>query len=285
MRPERTKLLYLAPALAWIFAMVLFPLFYTIGISFFNYTLGGETEFNYGLNYLTAVQDYRFWNGLKVSAVFTVVVVSIEFLLGLGLALLLSGRMRGRRTLRLIMLMPLFACPIAVGYLYLMIFHQRGPVNAFLSLLGFVQMPNWLGDPSLTLFTVGFVDVWGWTSFMFLILLAAIESLPVELYEAAQIDGASGWLKFRKLTFPMLIPAILIALALRITDAFKIFDIFVGLTKGGPGISTEVYSMYVYRVTLEYFKFGYSGALSVIFLLIMMAAINVLFLFRRLRKW
>ena len=284
MRPERAKLLYLAPALAWILAMVLFPLLYTIGISFFDYTLGAETEFDYGLNYVRAVQDYRFWNGLRVSAVFTVVVVSIEFLLGLGLALLFSGRMRGRRAFRLIMLLPLFACPIAVGYLYLMLFHQRGPVNAFFGLLGFVP-PNWLGDPSITLFTVAFVDIWEWTAFMFLILLAAIESLPVELHEAAQIDGASGWLRFRKLTFPMLVPTILIALTLRITDAFKIFDIFVGLTKGGPGTSTEVYSMYVFRVTLEYFKFGYSGALSVIFLLIMIVSINVLFLFRRLRKW
>lgn len=284
MNQERIKLFFIIPALGWILAMIIFPLGYTIVISFFDYTLGAAMKFNYGLNFVKAVQDYRFWNGLQVSTAFTLIAVPIEFFLGLGLAMLLSGPIKGRRALRLIMLLALFACPIAIGYLFLMIFHASGPINVLLKSLSIVP-PNWLGDPNVALLTVISVDVWEWTPFMFLVLLASLQSLPVEVFEAAKIDGASGWLTFRKLTFPMLIPSILIALTLRITDAFKIFDIFVGLTKGGPGTSTEVYAMYTFRVALEYFKFGYAGALSLIFLLIMIIAINVLFLFRRLRKW
>jgi len=284
MNQERVKLLFILPALIWIFSMIVFPLGYTIGISFYDYTLGSPIKFNYGLNYVRAIEDYRFWNGLQLSTIFTIIVVTIEFFLGLGLALLLSGPMRGRRALRLIMLLALFACPIAVGYLYLMLFHARGPIDMLVKAFGLAP-PNWLGDPNVALLTVAAVDIWEWTPFMFLVLLAGLQSLPIEPFEAARIDAASGWLTFRKLTFPMLIPTILIALTLRITDAFKIFDIFVGLTKGGPGTSTEVYSMYTYRVALQYFKFGYAAALSLIFLVVMNIAIILFFNLRRLRKW
>jgi multiple sugar transport system permease protein len=256
--------------------MVIFPLTYTIIISFFDYTLGKPLRFNYGLNFLKLASDYRFFNGLKLSFIFVAIVVTVEFLLGLGLAVILSGKIRGRRLIRLIMLMPMFACPIAVGYLNLMLLSRSGPITSFLNSIG-ITAPNFLGDPKIALYSVAAVDIWEWTPFMFLVLLAGLESLPVEPFEAARVDGASDWMIFKRLTLPMLTPTILIALVLRLTDAFKVFDIFVGLTKGGPGTSTEIYAMYTFRVALEYFKFGYAAAMSLVFLVMMMIIVNVMF--------
>ncbi len=280
---SRVKYLFVLPGILWVFFFTIFPLLYSLRLSFHRARLGQAQEFVGLDNYLRAFDDYRFWNSLGVTLLFVVASVTLTVLLGLGLALLFNREMRGQRIFRSIFTLPLFTSAVAVGYLGLTIFHEEvGPVNTVLRTLGMVNAPQWFSSVWLARLAIILVDVWIWTPFCFLVLLAGLQSLPEEVYEAAHLDTSSGWDLFRFITLPLLAPILLTVIILRLVETFKVLDIPFSMTSGGPGAATQTYSFYVYIVGLRNFNTGYASALAYILLLIMMV-IAIVF-FNRLRQ-
>ena len=210
--------------------------------------------------------DEQFLNALKNTIVFTVSAVTIEFLLGLGMALLLDRYIRRWNFLKTILMIPMMLPPIAVAITFKLIYQpQFGVLNELCSSLG-LPLQAWAGDVDLAMLSIMLADVWEWTPFIFLLMLAGLASLPDEPYEAAELDGASAWRKFWDLTLPFLKPVIAIALLLRVMDALRLFDIVFILTRGGPAGATETLSLYIFKVTFRFVDVGYAAAISLFML-------------------
>jgi multiple sugar transport system permease protein len=221
--------------------------------------------------------DGRFWQSLTNSLVFTVVSVVIELILGMGIALVLNTAFRGRGVVRTIAILP-WALPTAlIALAWTWIFNdQFGVVNDILIKLGLIQAGiNWLGDPTLAMVALIVADVWKATPFISILLLAGLQSIPSDLYEAYAIDGATPWQSFRQITLPLLMPQILIAALFRIAQSFGIFDLVAVMTGGGPAGATEMVSIYVYSTVMRYLDFGYGAALVVITFLVLIVSVWV----------
>jgi multiple sugar transport system permease protein len=248
---------FLLPGLVFLFAIDLVPLIYSAWISFYEWWLLRPRNIRFvGLgNYLRLATDPEFGRAVVVTTLFTVGAVAVEFLAGLGLALLFAQPMRFLRPLRVLLLLPLFIVPVVGATMWRVIFHpELGVLNYYLNLAGFGR-PAWLGDPTLALVSITLVDAWRTIPFMFLVLYAGLEMQPAELYEAAAVDGASRWQSFRHITVPLLTYIMLVALLIRGMDAFREFDIIFVLTAGGPGTATQTIQMLNYQV----FGLGHMG--------------------------
>lgn len=281
-RSDHTKFGFVMPAVIWILVFTIFPLLYALYTSFFSFRFGRINEFVGGANYVRLFTDSNLHNGLRVTVTFVLITVTIEMLLGFGLALLLNREMRGKNVLRAIMILPLFATPVAMGYLGITLFYEiNGPVNELIRALGGAAIP-WLSNPFWALVAIMIIDIWQWTPFVFLVSLAALQGLPSDLFEAAEVDGASGWQSFRRITLPLMTPILWLILLLRLIEAFKVFDIPTSLTLGGPGRATEVYSLFTYRTALRFFDHGYAAAQG--FLLLVIVSLIVTLLFGRIRS-
>lgn len=276
--PDRTKVFFLLPAVVWIILFTVFPLIYALYTSFYSFTTGGKRNQFVGLdNFARLLTDQNLHQGLRNTLVFVVATVTIEMLLGVALALLLNRETRGKNVFRAIMILPLFATPVAVGYLFItMYYEENGPFNSLVRFFGGSNIP-WLSDPSWAQVSVILVDIWQWTPFVFLVVLAALQGLPVDVYEAATVDGASGWQLFRRITLPLLRPTLWLILLLRLVEAFKVFDIPSSLTLGGPGQATKVYSMFVYETSRRFKNHGYGAAEGILLLVIVMLLVSLLF--------
>lgn len=280
---SRVKYLFVVPGIIWVLAFTIFPLLYSLRLSFVRSRLGQPQSFVGLKNFARAFSDYRFWDSLQVTLFFVVVSVTLTVLIGLGLALLFNREMRGQRVFRSLFTMPLFTAPIALGYLGLTIFHEEvGAVNTVLRALGMTNLPRWFSDVWLARLAIVLVDVWQWTPFCFLVILAGLQSLSEEIYEAARLDTSSGWDMFRYITLPLITPILFTVTILRLVETFKVLDIPFSMTSGGPGSATQTYSFYIYLTGLRNFNQGYASALAYI-LLIVMAAISIFF-FNRLRQ-
>lgn len=280
---DRMKWLFVGPGILWVLAFTIFPLLYSLRLSFYRARLGQAQTFVGLDNYARAFSDYRFWNSLEVTALFVVASVVLTVSLGLALAVLFNREIRGRRFFRSLFVMPLFVAPIALGYLGLTIFHEQvGAVNTVLRALGMVNLPSWFSNIWLARLAIVLVDVWQWTPFCFLVLLAGLQALPDEIYEAAVLDSSSGWDTFRYITLPLLSPVIFTVTILRMVEAFKMLDIPFSMTSGGPGAATQTLSFYIYLTGLRNFNAGYASALAYLLLLIMLI-ISFSF-FNRLRQ-
>ena len=245
--------------------------------------LGQPQTWNGLKNYARAFSDYRFWDTLEVTVMFVIASVVLTVAMGLGLALLFNRPMPGRRIFRSLFTMPMFAAPIALGYLGLTIFHEQvGAVATVLRALGMVNLPPWFSNVWLARLAILLVDIWQWTPFCFLVLLAGLQALPDEIYEAAVLDSSSPWDTFRYITLPLLTPVLFTVTMLRTVEAFKILDIPFAMTSGGPGAATQTYSFYIYLTGLRNFNAGYASALAYL-LLIFMVAIGIFF-FNRMRQ-
>jgi len=247
----------------WILALAIFPLLYSLYLSFTSRRLGGTTSHWVGLeNFSQAFSDARFIDALKFTAVFTAASVGIEMVLGFALALLLDSVTRARGTVRTIWTLPLFATPVAIAYLALTMFTESGGlINSALQGIGLGGV-HWLSNPRVAPLTLILLDVWQWTPFVVLILFAALQSIPTEISEAARVDCATTPQFIRTLVLPLLKPALLTVLFLRIADSVKMFDFAFALTGGGPGTSTEPASLYTFREALDNFRLGYGSALA-----------------------
>lgn len=271
------------PAIIGIWLVVGFPLLYAFYVSLHDYVLsrGGIKGLNPG-NYTQTFNDNLLVGATRNTIILTISVVVLEFLIGFGLALLLSNkRLRGRDLYLLVLLIPMLMPPITVGTIWRLLLHpELGIINYFLGLMGLPQ-PAWLGDPRLAMITIIIVDIWHETSFILLILLAGLTSLPDELYEAAMIDGANSGQQFRFITVPLMMPTILVAILIRMIAALKTYDLVYILTRGGPGIATETISYYIYRVAFVFLDMGKSSAMS--FLLLIVIVFLTLVLMRIMR--
>jgi multiple sugar transport system permease protein len=230
-------------------------------------------------NFARLLSDSQFHIGLWNTIVFTVAAVTTEFLLGLGLALLLDKYIRRLTFLKTMLMIPMMLPPIAVAITWKLIYEpQFGVLNEIMFQLG-LPLQAWAGDANLAMFSIIVADVWQWTPFIFLLMLAGLASLPQEPYEAAALDGASSWRQFWDLTIPFLKPVIAIALLLRAMDALRLFDLVFILTGGGPADRTKVLSLYIYQVAYRFVDPGYAAAIS-LFVLFVTIALSTWFIRR-----
>ncbi len=223
-------------------------------------------------NYARAFADDRFWNSTLHTMLYTVVTVPGSLLVGLGLALLANKPFRVKWPVRLGLLLP-WALPLVfAGLIFRWFFEYRtGVVNDWLMRLG-MDPPQWLSDPTLAFWAICIAIIWKASSFMALMLLAGLQSIPKSLYEAAEVDGAGIWQQFVQITLPMLRPAIFVALIFRTITAVQTFDIPYAMTGGGPGDATETLAMYIHKTTLDFLDFGYGSALAALMFVISMVA-------------
>jgi multiple sugar transport system permease protein len=252
---------YVAPALGLLGGVALFPLLYVIYLSFFRRLLIFDISKFVGLeNYRFLLQDERFWNALQNTAYFTGVSVSAQLLLGLGIALLLNRSFRGKDWVRALILVPWVIPTVVSARMWEWIYNPEFGILNFL--LG--AKINWLGTPGLALHAAIFADVWKTTPFVVILLLAGLQIIPRELYQAARVDGAGAWAAFRRITLPLLMPVLLVTLIFRMLDAWRVFDVIYVLTGGGPANTTETLSLYAYKMLFQTLQFGYGSALSVV---------------------
>lgn len=273
---ERSRVFFIAPAVLWLLVFTIFPLLYSLYLSLQSSRFLRVTGFVGLENYRQVLTDYRFWQGFQVTILFVLAGVILTVVLGLLLALLFNHPMWGIKFFRTIATVPLFTAPVAIGYLCMIIFYEEGgPINNFLLTLGLGKV-NWLSEPFWAKVAVIFADTWQWTPFAFLVLLAALQAVPDELYEAAVLDTTSSWQEFIHVTLPMIRPALTTVTLLRTVEAFKIFDIPFSLTNGGPGLATRTLTFNVYTAGLRDQNLGEATAIAFILLIIMIA---VTFLF------
>ena len=300
------RLVFLMPAVLWVLAFTIVPLVYSLYAAFHNVT--NETvvtrtevprldkegkpvlkpdgtprmktesvretvtkwEFVGLTNFTRIFGDRVVGEALKVTAIFVAVGVSVQMVLGLALALLFNREMPGRSFLRTLMILPIFATPVACGYLFFTIFYEEGGP------LGWTGIP-WLSSPSWALVSVIIVDVWQWTPFCFLVFLAALQGIPDELIEAARLDGGSGWTLFKEVILPLMMPTIIIVFLLRLAEAMKVFDVVASLTVGGPGNATQSMSYLAFRTGLRFFDVGYASAIAYTLLAFVMVVVTLFF--------
>ncbi len=269
-KEKNVKYFLILPVLAWILIFTVYPLIYAIRFSTIKETLSGVKFVGFA-NFVRAFQDDRFWNDLKVTLIFIILTVILEFLIGFGLALLVNRKIKGKKFFRFVFTMPFFVCPVALSYIGLILFNEEnGIINYTLSRsVGIGKVP-WLSDPQLALITCVLLNAWQWVSFAFLVLSAGLNALPDEPTEAAIVDGATNWQIFRYITLPLMKPVMLTTFLFGLVYSLKVFDIPFNLTEGGPGTSTEVYSILVFRTGLKYLDVGYSAALSILFLIVVL---------------
>ncbi len=282
---DRTGWLLIGPALVFLTVMAIGPLLFVLYGAFTRYTLAIPTPVTFnGLdNFNKVLGSSRFRSDLKVTALFGLVSVPLQILVGLALAMLLNRLRWGRQIFVTLLLLPMIVAPIVVGFAWDLFLNPiYGPLNSALEGLG-LSGHNWTGSAALALPTVMFVDSWQWFPFVMIILLAGLQAIPPRIYEAARVDGSSWTQTFRNVTLPLLLPYILVAFVLRFIDSFKIFDVLYILTKGGPGTRTENLGYYTYSLGFTQFDIGQAAALSLIqlFIVTVVTAVAIAVLRRR----
>ncbi len=281
---ERTYLWLLLPAILVLASTILVPLALLFRNSLYHWQFSKPWLSGFlGLgNYQAMLSDERFASSIWRAFVFIAASVAIELGLALSLAELLSVRARGLALFKSALLLPMVLPPIVVGIMWRLMYHPTlGILNYFLRFLGLEQA--WLAEPRQALSALIIGDVWQWTPFLLLMFLAGYASVPQEYYEAAQVDGANRWDRFRHITFPLLRALIVVGVLFRTVDGMKVFPTIHIMTEGGPGNATEVMNYYAYRVAFAYTNIGYSSALSfVMFLIAIVVSIALLRSARRL---
>jgi multiple sugar transport system permease protein len=278
---ERYYLALLAPLLIFVFVIAVYPLFFSFFISFFKYRLTDPNQLRTFLgldNYLAAFNDPQVIKSVSNTLIFVFGTVAAELVFGLALALLLSAETRLMQFVRSFLLMPMAIPPLVVGLVWKSLYNvDFGVIPYYLKQAGLDVGRGPLGEIAWAMPAVILVDVWQWTPLIMVIFLAGLKSLPHEPYEAALVDGATRWQSFWRITLPMLKPTILIALLLRTTQSFKVFDIIFATTAGGPGSATTVLNYHIYTVGMTFFDMGYAAALANL-LLVIVAVLSILYI-------
>ena len=249
-RKNLTPWLFVAPCLIIILLVTIFPTVYSLGLSTIKWEIALKEKPFIGLgNYIALFRDSRFIHSILVTAIIVVVGVGTELILGFTLAQILLGEIKGKRIMVAALLLPVMVMPVVAGYTWRLLWDaQYGPINQIIGwIIGRPFTYTWLAQTPSAIFAILVTEIWQWTPFMFLVILSGLASLDPELFEAADIDGASGWEKLRYLTLPLMRPIIIVALLIRGLDALKFFYLVFTLTGGGPGNSTETISFYIYQ--------------------------------------
>ncbi len=280
-----TTWLFLLPALLVVLVAVIIPLCNSFVLSFEKVRINVPDfvpQFVGMENYFRMFDDPVFLRSVENTAFFAFVSVPLELVLGIMLAMMLSGDGRGARMMRSVMLIPMIMAPVAAGTMWRMMLDKNtGIINYFITLIGLPAV-DWLGNPKLAMVSVILVDVWRMTPWFALLLISGIKSISGDTIEAALVDGATKWKCFLYVLLPQLTRVLTLILMLRVIDAFKVFDIVFVMTGGGPGMATEMLPGYIYAQGLRYFDAGYAAALALVFIAAM-AVLSSLFLFLRSR--
>ncbi len=285
-RERRFAAALVAPALLALLATTTFPLLYLAWTSTQRMDLAMPFMDGFvGLaNYRDLVADSRFWWSLAVTLIYTGSTVALQVVLGLALALFVSNMKRGETLFRAVAILPVVLSPAVVGMVWrtFMLAPEFGIVD-YLAVTAGLGSHNWLGDPTLALVSVVAIHTWQWTPFAFMVLLASLASLPEDIYEAARLDRANAWARFRRITLPLLRPAIVIVVIMRTMVALTAFAAIFTVTGGGPGTATEILNLYAYRKSFTELSIGYGSALAMALLVLTLVISAALFAIRRAR--
>ena len=274
-----------APAVVFTALLIAFPFGYTIWMSLHEFSFGGTSTMTYGQNYLLMLDDAEFWNGLRITVVLYLLSLVMQLVLGTYVAILLHTSKRLSGIVRTLMISPFVLPPVVVGMMWLVVLDPSiGAANFLLTSVG-LPRSDWLASPQWVIPTVALIDTWQWTPYVALIVLGGLQSLPPNVYEAAQIDGASRARTFRRITLPLLMPTIVTAAILRSVDLLRFFDIIYITTQGGPGNASNTLNIYGFRKGFEFFEIGYASALMVTLSTIVLGAVVVLTQARRRTGW
>jgi multiple sugar transport system permease protein len=260
--------LFVGPTVLLLLAFNVFPLLWTVWLSFTNYRANrpGAGALWVGIaNYRRVLGDEAIWEHMRVTAHFLCWSITLQLLIGFGLALLLNRRFRSHGFWSTAILLPMMLAPAVVGTFWKYFFEpQYGIFNRLVGLFGGPETFTMLGDTRLSPWAIVLVDTWMWTPYVMLLLLAGLRSIPPYLYEAAEIDRASEWTKFWRITLPMVMPFVILALLFRTIENFKMFDLVDNLTNGGPGSVTELASISLKREAFEKWRTGYASAFAIV---------------------
>jgi multiple sugar transport system permease protein len=282
-----TPYMFVAPAAIILAFGLLYPIGYMIYASFLDWNPSqviGEAEWVGLRNYINLFNDEAFHESFSVTIVFAFVVVVLEMLVGVGLALLLDRNIKGMSLLRTVFILPMMIAPIVVGLMWRYMYHPSvGIINRTLTSLGFDSIP-WLSDSSWAFISIVIADVWQWTPFIFILSLAALQSLPQSTLEASKIDGATAWQQIIFIKIPLMMPVLIVTLLLRLIDAFKVLEVVLVMTNGGPGLSTEILALRISRTAAEFRELGVAAAMSNILLVLLLFLTLAMFLYSKITE-
>jgi multiple sugar transport system permease protein len=282
---RRDIALLVSPVIVYLVVFSVFPLLYSLAISFAEWDQIESTFHFIGLgNYQELVADPVFWQATGNTALLVGVGVAIQLVIGTALAIFFDSQLKGAWVVRGVLILPMLLTPIVVGLMWrAMLNPDWGIVNWALGELGLPQ-PLWLGDPSLALITLILIDSWQWVPFIMVIVFARLQALPRDVFEASWVDGASTWQTLRRVTLPMLAPAIVFAGIFRAIDAFRSFDVVFGTTFGGPGRLTTTLSFYAWENSLRFDRYGYGSAIAYVMVIVATVGITLLFRYLAVRR-
>jgi multiple sugar transport system permease protein len=279
-----TPYMFLLPAVGILMVALLYPVGYMIYASFLNWNPSqviGDAEWVGMRNYINLFSDASFHESLWVTLKFAFLVVVIEMFVGVGLALLLDRNIRGMSLLRTIFILPMMIAPIVVGLMWRYMYHPTvGTFNRTLKSWGLDPIP-WLSDSWWSFTSIVIADIWQWTPFIFILALAALQSLPRSALEAARIDGASEWQQTIHIKIPLMMPVLIVTLLLRLIDAFKVLEVILVMTNGGPGLATEILALRIARTTTEFRELGVAAAMSNYLLIVLLILTFAMFFYNK----
>ena len=266
-----TPYFFILPAVMVMICGLVYPILDAFYLSFYDWKIGTPIEkapYSGLAHYARMIRDPDVLESIWVTLRFGFWTITIEMVLGVGLALLLEKPIRGASIFRTIFILPLMVSPVVVGLIWRYLFDARiGWINHYISQLGF-ERQVWLGDAELAFFAIVFTDIWQWTPFIFIIVIAGLQALPSEVLEASKIDGANWWQNIFFVKLPMIRSILVIALLMRLIDVFRALEVMYILTGGGPGRATELLSLHIYNRAFDTQQLGYASAISVLLILL-----------------
>jgi multiple sugar transport system permease protein len=276
------KYAMLAPAVLWVIGFTFFPIFSAVNYSLANYVLGrGITGYTGLQNFVNVLSDGGFWYSLLITLIYVAVSVPIEVAVGFLLAWIITVGLPGRGIFRAIFTAPLFTMEVAIGYLGVTMFTSQGGMVA--TLLGWIGLDiPWMATAEGGLAAAILLDIWQWTPFVFLMALAALAAIPNDIYDAAMLEASNHWQVLWHVGLPLAWPVMTVAILLRLVEGLKTFGLPFALTSGGPGTSTQLFSIKAYLTTIQFFDFGRGSAMGILYLIMVSVIITVFF--QQMRK-
>jgi len=287
MKAQRAASLHglMLPAVIFVVLMVIFPFGYAFWLSLQDYRIGQAVKFIGIGNYTALIQDEQFWNGIKLTFILYITALILQLILGVGLGMLLHRVQLMRGLVRTVMVSPFMLPPVVIGMMSIVILDPGMGVANYLLKAANLPTSLFLASTDYVIYTVVLIDTWQWTPFVALIVLGGLQSLPTKIYEAAAIDGATGWREFIYITLPLLGPTILTAAVLRSVDLLRFFDVIYITTQGGPGYASSTLNIYAYRKAFEFTDIGYAAALMITLSSIVFGVVLVFSQFRKKVTW